>query len=230
MRLNYRAYPQAIAPLRELQDYVRQSGLEQPLIELIFMRVSQLNGCAFCLDMHSKDARAAGETEQRLFLLHAWRETPFYSERERAALSWAEAVTRLGEQGVPDDVYAAALASFGEKGLIDLNMTVVLMNAWNRIAIPYRVAPGGYKPGHHLMRRQACRRGSNWRKKNRGASRGFFVKRWRNQAALTRLTMASPKLSVLPLPPRSGVTASRSLVRVSRIAVRILLPLSAMPR
>jgi len=149
MRLNYRAYPQAIAPLRELQDYIRQSGLEQPLIELIFMRVSQLNGCAFCLDMHSQDARAAGETEQRLYLLHAWREMSFYSERERAALAWAEAVTRLGDHGVPDDVYAAALAAFGEKGLVDLNMTVVLMNAWNRIAIPYRVAPGSYKPGAH---------------------------------------------------------------------------------
>lgn len=146
MRLNYRAFPQALAPLRELQQYVRQSGLEQPLIELVFMRVSQLNGCAYCLDMHSQDARAAGESEQRIYLLHAWREAPLYTPRERAALAWAEAVTQLGEHGVPDDVFADALAVFGEKGLVDLNMTVVLMNAWNRIGVPYRLEPGNYSP------------------------------------------------------------------------------------
>lgn len=145
-RLNYLKYPKATAPLLALGAYVRGSGLEQSLIELVFMRVSQLNGCAFCLDMHSKDARAAGETEQRLYLLQAWREAPFYSERERAALGWCEAVTRLGEHGVPEEVYAQAREHFGEEELLNLNMAVIAINAWNRIAIPFKVVPGSYRP------------------------------------------------------------------------------------
>jgi AhpD family alkylhydroperoxidase len=149
-RFNVNKRPEAIKPLLELGDYVRNSGLEQSLIELVQMRVSQLNGCAYCLDMHSKDARAAGETEQRLYLLQAWREAPFYSTRERAALAWCEAVTRLDPiHGVPDDVYEQARAEFSEDQLIDLNMVVILINGWNRIAIPSHTEPGHYRPGKH---------------------------------------------------------------------------------
>ena len=146
-RFNAYKRPKAIKPLLALGDYIRSSGLEQNLIELVLMRVSQLNGCAYCLDMHSKDARAAGETEQRLYLLQAWREAPFYSPRERAALAWCEAVTRLDPiHGVADDVYEQARAEFGEDELIDLNMAVILINSWNRIAIPARSDAGSYQP------------------------------------------------------------------------------------
>jgi AhpD family alkylhydroperoxidase len=148
-RLSYRANADALKPLDALASYVRSSGLEPSLIELVLMRASQLNGCAYCMDMHSKDARAAGETEQRLYVLPAWREAPFYSERERAALAWCEAVTRLGEHGIPDEIYAQALTQFSEKELGDLNMAVILINAWNRIAIPFKSVPGTYKPASH---------------------------------------------------------------------------------
>ena len=149
-RFNTYKRPEAIKPLLALVDYIKQSGLEQSLIELIQMRASQLNGCAYCLDMHSKDARAAGETEQRLYVLQAWREAPFYTPRERAALAWCEAVTRLDPvHGVPDEVYEQVRAEFDENQLIDLNMAVILINSWNRIAIPSRAEPGHYKPGAH---------------------------------------------------------------------------------
>lgn len=145
-RIAFFKYSGAIKPLIDLDAYLRQSGLETSLIELVLLRVSQINGCAYCIDMHSKDARFEGESEQRLYLLQAWRETPLYSERECAALAWAESVTQLGEHGVPDDVYARAQASFGEEELVNLNMVVVLINAWNRLAIPFRAAPGNYQP------------------------------------------------------------------------------------
>ena len=149
-RFNVNKRPDAVKPLFALAEYVKNSGLEQSLIELVLMRVSQLNGCAYCLDMHSKDARTAGETEQRLYLLQAWREAPFYSARERAALAWCEAVTRLDPiHGVPDNVYEQAHAEFGEEQLVDLNMAVILINSWNRIAIPSRAAPGSYQPAKH---------------------------------------------------------------------------------
>ena len=149
-RFNVTKRPEAIKPLLALADYVKSSGIEQNLIELVLMRASQLNGCAYCLDMHSKDARAAGETEQRLYLLQAWREAPFYSARERAALAWSEAVTRLDPiHGVPDEVYQQARAEFSEDELIDLNMAVILINSWNRIAIPSHAEPGSYKPARH---------------------------------------------------------------------------------
>ena len=140
---------EAIKPLRALGKYLQTGSIEQPLIELVLMRASQLNGCAYCLDMHSKDARAAGETEQRLYVLQAWREAPFYSDRERAALAWCEAVTRLDAHGVSDEVYEAARAQFSEKELGDLNMAVILINAWNRIAIPFQNVPGTYQPAKH---------------------------------------------------------------------------------
>ena len=148
-RLSYLDHPKAIQPLRALNTYVRSCGLEQSLIELVLLRVSQLNGCAYCLDMHSKDARAAGESEQRLYLLQAWREAPFYSEREKAALAWCEAVTQLDPRGVADDIYAQATAQFSEEELMNLHMAVILMNSWNRIAIPFQAVPGSYQPAKH---------------------------------------------------------------------------------
>lgn len=145
-RLSVLKYSQAMKPLFDFSAAVNDSSLERPLIELVLFRVSQMNGCAYCLDMHSKDARAAGETEQRLYLVQAWREAPFYTERECAALAWAEAVTRLGDHGVPDDVYERARASFSEEELIQLNLVVILINGWNRIAIPFQSVPGHYQP------------------------------------------------------------------------------------
>jgi AhpD family alkylhydroperoxidase len=110
------------------------------------MRSSQINGCAYCIDMHSKDARAAGETEQRLYALDAWRETPFYTDRERAALAWTEALTLVGQGHVPDEVYELARKQFSEKEIVDLTLAVVEINSWNRIAISLRAVPGTYRP------------------------------------------------------------------------------------
>ena len=146
-RIDYRtAAPGAFAAMLGLEKYTRQSGLEHSLLELVKTRVSQINGCAYCLDMHTKDARAAGETEQRLYLLSAWRETSFFSARECAALAWAEAVTQLGGHGVPDAVYDEARAQFDEKALVDLTLAIVAINGWNRLAIPFRSEAGSYQP------------------------------------------------------------------------------------
>ena len=124
-----------------------KSGLESGLIDLINFRVSQINGCAYCLDMHSKDLRAAGETEQRLYMLEAWRDAPLYSERERAALAWAEAMTLLTNKDVPDEVYEQARAQFSEQELAVLSLAVVAINSWNRLNIAFRTTAGGYQPG-----------------------------------------------------------------------------------
>ena len=132
-----------------LQNTVNSSGLERNLLELVKMRASQINGCAYCLDMHSKDARAAGETEQRLYLLDAWRETSLYSERERAALEWTEALTLIGEGHVPDAVYASAREHFSEEELVNLALAVVTINGWNRFSIAFRAEAGKYRPGMH---------------------------------------------------------------------------------
>jgi AhpD family alkylhydroperoxidase len=129
-----------------LEKYVHASGLEEPLLELVKIRASQINGCAFCLDMHIKDARAAGETEERFYLLNAWEEAPNYSSRERAALAWTEAVTLISEDRVPDAVYQLARTEFSEKELVDLTMAVVAINGWNRLEIAFRGEPGLYKP------------------------------------------------------------------------------------
>jgi len=145
-RLSVSKYPQVMKSMMDFSAAVHGNTLERPLVELVLLRVSQINGCAYCLDMHSKDARAGGETEQRLYLLQAWREAPFYTEREQAALAWAEAVTQLGGHGVPDEVYAQAMASFSEEELVKLNLLVVLINGWNRVAIPFQLEPGHYKP------------------------------------------------------------------------------------
>lgn len=146
-RIDFHKYHEAIKPLIDLSGRNRESGLEPALLELIFMRASQINGCAYCLDMHSKDARAAGEDEQRLHLLPAWREADFYSERERAALAWCEAVTTLENGNVPYAVYQQAREQFSEKELVELNMAVVAINGWNRLAIPFPAQPGTYQPG-----------------------------------------------------------------------------------
>jgi AhpD family alkylhydroperoxidase len=140
------AAPGAYQAMLALERYVQTSGLERSLLELVRMRASQINGCAFCLDMHSKDARAAGETEQRLYALNAWRETPFFSERERAALAWTESVTLVNRDQVPDAVYEEARKQFSEAELVNLTMAVVAINGWNRLAISFRAVPGNYQP------------------------------------------------------------------------------------
>ena len=138
-RLNpYQAAPDAMKAVAALETYVKGSGLEASLIELIKMRASQINGCAYCLDMHARDARAKGESEQRLYLLDAWRESPLYSDRERAALAWTEAVTLVSQTRVPDEVYEAVLSQFSEEELVKLTVAVAAINAWNRIAISFR--------------------------------------------------------------------------------------------
>jgi AhpD family alkylhydroperoxidase len=124
---------------------VKQSGLEPGLLELVRIRVSQINGCAYCIDMHTKDARARGETEQRLYGLSAWRETPFYSEREHAALAWAEAVTLLAQNSIPNELYEQGRGEFSEKELVDLTLGVIAINGWNRLAVAFRSVPGTYK-------------------------------------------------------------------------------------
>lgn len=139
------AAPAAMQALLGLQTHVNACGLEHDMLELVKFRASQLNGCAWCMDMHSKDARAAGETEQRLYLLSAWRECAFYTERERAALAWTEAVTRLGEDGVSDEVFAAARAQFSEAELVELTMAIIAINGWNRINVAFRTPPGTYR-------------------------------------------------------------------------------------
>ena len=139
-----------------METYVRKSsGLEASLLELVRMRASQINGCAFCLDMHSKDARAEGETEQRLYCLPAWRETPFYLERERAALAWTEAVTQVADGHVPDEIFDVARKHFSEEELAHLTLAVVAINGWNRLAIAFRAVPGAYRPGSIHARNDA---------------------------------------------------------------------------
>jgi AhpD family alkylhydroperoxidase len=146
-RIEYaKTAPAAMTAMMGLETYVRQSGLEGSLIELVKLRASQINGCAYCVDMHTKDARAEGETEQRLYAVVAWEETPFFTERERAALAWTEAVTLVGQGHVPDDIYDQARRSFSERELIDLTLAVIAINGWNRLAISFRTVPGTYQP------------------------------------------------------------------------------------
>ena len=139
--------PKAMQALGPIAKYVNSSGLDHRLLELVKMRTSQLNGCAYCIDMHSKDARAAGETEQRLYLLDAWRETPLYTERERAALEWTEAVTRVADGHVPDEVFASARDHFSEEELVNLTIAIIATNGWNRLNIAFRPEVGDYRPG-----------------------------------------------------------------------------------
>ena len=152
-RLDYAtAAPGAYQAMAAIERYVRNCGLEHSLLELVKTRASQINRCAYCLDMHTKDARAKGETEQRLFAVPVWRETPFFSRRERAALAWTEAVTDIGRSGVSDALYDDARSQFTDKALVDLTITVIAINAWNRLAVTFQPAVGNYKPAgdvHH---------------------------------------------------------------------------------
>lgn len=146
-RLNYaQEFPEGAHAMIHLEHVIRESGLESPLLELVKTRASQMNGCAFCIDMHTKDARAAGETEQRLYALSAWREGPFFTPRERAALAWTEALTNIQQGHAPDEVYAEARQQFTEKELVRLTFAITQINAWNRIAIGCRAEPGQYQP------------------------------------------------------------------------------------
>lgn len=140
------AYRGAQQAMYGLEHYIRSSGLDKRLLELVKTRCSQINGCAYCIDMHTKDARSAGETEQRLYALNAWRETPFYSDQERAALDWAEALTLIADTHAPDDIYERARQHFSEEELAKLTLAIVTINSWNRIAIASRMTPGSYHP------------------------------------------------------------------------------------
>jgi len=146
-RLNYaKVSPDALKAMRELEKYVAASGLERSLYELVKTRASQINGCAYCIDMHTKDARKAGETEQRLYALSAWRETPFFTDRERAALEWTEALTLISKNDAPDSLYDSVRKYFDEKEMVALSMAIVAINGWNRLAICFRSVPGSYNP------------------------------------------------------------------------------------
>ena len=141
-RMNfYQAAPETVNALMALENQVTSSGLEQSLIELVKTRASQINGCAYCINMHTQDARKHGETEQRLYLLNAWREAPAYTERERAALAWTEAVTQISETHAPDDVYQEVRTQFSEAETVNLTMLIATINAWNRLAISFRAMP-----------------------------------------------------------------------------------------
>lgn len=145
-RINYaRVAPRAMHAMLALERHVRESGLETSLLELVKLRASYINGCAYCVDMHSKDARAAGETEQRIYSVPVWRETPFYTPRERAALAWAETVTLIGRHGVSDELYAATREQFEEAELVELTMAVIVINGWNRLAVTFGTEPGSYQ-------------------------------------------------------------------------------------
>lgn len=138
--------PGAMQAMQGLEAYVRGSSLPQGLLELVRIRASQINRCAYCLDMHTKDARAEGESEQRLYALSAWRETPFYSDRERAALAWTEALTLVSQDPVSDDLYAETRAQFIEREIVDLTLAIVAINGWNRLGVGLRSVPGSYQP------------------------------------------------------------------------------------
>jgi AhpD family alkylhydroperoxidase len=141
-----KAFPDAYKAMLVLSEAVAKTGLPPPLIDLVNYRVSQLNGCAYCLDMHSKDLRARGETEQRLYMISAWREAPhLYSDRERAALAWAEAVTQLEDQQVPDTVYDVARQEFSEVELTQLTLAIVAINGWNRFNVAFHTPAGSYR-------------------------------------------------------------------------------------
>ena len=145
-RLDYRKFsPEPLQAMLAMEKYIAGCGLDQKFVHLLKLRASQINGCAYCIDMHSIDARAAGETEQRLYALDAWRETPFFDDRERAALAWIEAVTLVSQGYVPDAVYDEARKHFSEKEIVDLTYLASTINAWNRIAVSMRALPGRYK-------------------------------------------------------------------------------------
>ncbi len=146
----------AYRAMLQLENYIQlHSGLDHKLLHLLKMRASQINGCAYCIDMHSKEARAAGETEPRLYALSAWREGPFFTDKERAALAWTEAVTLVSREHVPDEVYEEARKYFGEEELVNLTLAIVAINGWNRLAIAFRAEAGTYQPSVQPLRKGA---------------------------------------------------------------------------
>jgi len=155
-RIELAQSPKLFQSLLAVEGLIASSGLDSKLLHLVKMRASQINGCAYCLDMHSKDARAEGETEQRLYSLDAWRETPFFSDRERAALEWTEAVTLVASTHVPDEAYEAVRAQFSEEEIKTLTLAVAMINTWNRLNVAFRTVPGDYKPGMFRAVKQAA--------------------------------------------------------------------------
>ncbi len=154
-RLDYKQFaPEGYRAMLALNRFVESSGLEHSLMELVKIRASQINGCAYCLDMHTIDARAAGESEQRIHVLPAWREAPFYSDRERAALEWTEALTLVHETEAPDSAYEVVRKHFSEEEIVNLSLAIVAINGWNRLCVGLRAVPGTYQP------REAVRRAS----------------------------------------------------------------------
>ena len=148
--LNYvKASPDSYQAMRKLSDYAHRLELEPALLELVRVRASQINRCAFCIDMHTIDARAAGETEQRLYALSAWEEAPFFTPRERAALAWTEAVTKLADAPVPEQLYRETREQFSEKEIVDLTIAIIAINGWNRLAGVFRSEAGHYQPRAH---------------------------------------------------------------------------------
>jgi AhpD family alkylhydroperoxidase len=157
-RLSYsEVAPEGNEILHKLESYIRKAGLEPDLLELVRLRASQINGCAFCIDMHTKDARTHGESEQRLYAVSAWHEAPFYSERERAALAWTEAVTQVYKDHVPDEIYNHVRKYFTEKELVDLTLAVIAINSWNRLAISFRTPAGSYQPDHPTSKKKSLK-------------------------------------------------------------------------
>ena len=140
--------PAALRAVAGVEQYVRHSGLDHTLLALVKLRASYINGCAYCVDMHTKDARKAGESEQRLYAVPVWRETPFYTPRERAALAWTDAVTELGREGVADELFDEVSTQFTEREIVDLTMAVIAINTWNRLAISFRTEVGSYRNDH----------------------------------------------------------------------------------
>ncbi len=145
----WKVAPGGYKAMSSLDAYLRDSGLDKPLLHMVKLRASQVNGCAYCIDMHWKDARAHGESEQRLYGLDAWEESPYYTDRERAALEWTEALTNITDGHVPSALYDAVRGHFSEKELADLTWAVAGINAWNRVAIAFRSEAGKYKPAAH---------------------------------------------------------------------------------
>jgi AhpD family alkylhydroperoxidase len=148
--------PEVLKAVLQVSAYINNhSGLEPSLLNLVYLRASQINGCAWCIDMHTKDARALGETEQRLYELSAWRDTPFYTEREQAALAWTEAVTLVAEDHVPDDVYEHVKSQFRDKELVNLTLAITQINIWNRFNVAFRNVPGSYQPNVQQLKKSA---------------------------------------------------------------------------
>lgn len=149
-RINaFQVAPEAYKIMSQFEAYAKTTGFDRKLIELVKIRASQINGCAYCLDMHTKDARAIGESEQRIYCLNAWRESPFYSDAERAALELTEAVTLIASSGVPDELYQRVRQHFDETQYVNLIIMINTINSWNRLSISMGNVPGDYQPGHH---------------------------------------------------------------------------------